>query len=247
MSVEKMNDVEISARSRLFMGLFVSVVLFFFLILYTELWVFLVIFYGGMIRFYVGFIFRTDKELKDLYRDIRKTGADKLPEAPSTHFDKMDIIPPTGYILCCKHLEKTFFHTLTGICFGREWCLQKVINALNGLEEALQKGRRGYIIAMIAEVELSLPYLEKYYFPSTKFEVDSTRKEEYVMSKNLLLRIHSLLTAPGGSRWLLRFAMQGITHNLCYSIYGIYKEYKVCNDEVERWKKEKMRRALSIL
>lgn len=143
-----------------------------------------------------------------------------------------------------KIIKPELFHKGVMLLNGRIVQIDKVIEEMLELKEALDEKDREHIVEELADVEVTLPYLILTYMSGDKFEVKRTGSYDYAVACDLLIICINLYRANTGNINLYN-AMKGLTRHLCECLYNIYQQYEISFEEVDQWKIKKKARTLA--
>ena len=143
-----------------------------------------------------------------------------------------------------KQLNKTMYHTIATLLYGRKAQLDKVVEELRELNTALSLNDRENIIEELADVELVLPYLKQIIGCPSKFEVKHSGKRDYGFGAVVLMLSIDAYNSENLPSIHLNRVIDSIAVYVCQSLACIYSDYGINTRDVDEIKAQKMKRTL---
>lgn len=127
--------------------------------------------------------------------------------------------------------------------YGKQAQIDKVIEELKELQQAIKDNDVRHIAEECADVEVVIPYIEVVYqlgsLPTVKY---AKHRYDYMdISEILIIMLEVRINTGKGE---FDKAMKLIVEHLAYSLYELYSKYKITREDIEEIKDEKYRRTI---
>ena len=143
-----------------------------------------------------------------------------------------------------RPLHPTMFHRIVQFYFGKKKQLEKIIEEVKELEDAVDSGDREEIIKELADVETVLPYLKLSFLYDSNLKIE--RMHDKPDFKFFSLLVYVLLREKfytEDSILLKKITAIAVT-GYCNALYGLYLEYDIDPKEVDAVIDYKKRRTM---
>jgi len=144
-----------------------------------------------------------------------------------------------------SQVKSSTFHSLMILYHGKKPQIEKVVEELLELKEALKGFDRDHIIEELGDVEIVLPYLKKIFIPAINLKIEPYPEFVYKYDDicDLVVALIRMRQEYGDTKIVSNMLRESVTI-LCHALGDIYYIHKILPDEVELWKEEKYRRCL---